>query len=382
MKFSCTQENLKVGLLNIVHIAGKNINLPILSNALIDVSDSLIKLIATDLEIGITASVRGKIEKNGKITVNAKLLTDYVNLLPNGRVDIELMEDELKLACGNFKTKIKSEDAGDYPIIPSVDKANYFSFDWEEFKRIAGGVIFAVAADETRIELSGVYFEFNENELTLAATDSYRLIERKIKYKNKTILPEAKKFIIPTKTLIEITRLSQRSNEVEVAEEKTNKEIKLYVAENQILFMYDEVELVSRIIEGQYPDYKQIIPNVSQENKTTAVLERRELSQAVKASSLFSQTNINDIQIDLSFSAKKITVSSISGQSGESRVEIPTEVSNKDTYVVLNYRYLLDGLNNFEGERVIMEVVDSTTPVVFRIENRSDCLYIIMPIKK
>ena len=169
---------------------------------------------------------------------------------------------------------------------------------------------------------------------------------------------------------------------MEVAEEKTNKEIKLYVAENQILFMYDEVELVSRIIEGQYPDYKQIIPNVSQENKTTVVLERRELSQAVKASSLFSQTNINDIQIDLSFSAKKITVSSISGQSGESRVEIPTEVSNKDTYVVLNYRYLLDGLNNFEGERVIMEVVDSTTPVVFRIENRSDCLYIIMPIKK
>ena len=263
-----------------------------------------------------------------------------------------------------------------------MDKANYFSFDFEEFKKIAGGVIFAVAADETRIELSGVYFEFNENELTLAATDSYRLIERKIKYKNKTILPEAKKFIIPTKTLIEITRLSQRSNEVEVAEEKTNKEIKLYVAENQILFMYDEVELVSRIIEGQYPDYKQIIPNVSQENKTTVVLERRELSQAVKASSLFSQTNINDIQIDLSFSAKKITVSSISGQSGESRVEIPTEVSNKNTYVVLNYRYLLDGLNNFEGERVIMEVVDSTTPVVFRIENRSDCLYIIMPIKK
>ena len=382
MKFSCTQENLKIGLLNIVHVAGKNINLPILSNVLIDVSDSVIKLIATDLEIGVTAAIRGKGEAVGKTTVNAKLITDYVNLLPNKRVDIELEDDGLKIECDNFKTKIKGEDPGDYPIIPLINKTNCFSFSFDGFKKTIAGVLFAAATDETRVELSGVYFEFNENELTLAATDSYRLIERKIKYKNKTTLPEVKKFIIPTKTLIEITRLSQRSNEVEVAEEKTNKEIKLYIAENQLLFMYDEVELVSRIIEGQYPDYKQIIPNVSQENKTIVILERRELAQAVKASSLFSQTNINDVQIDLSFSAKKITISSISGQSGESRVEIPTEVSNKDTGVVLNYRYLLDGLNNFEGERVIMEVVDSATPVVFRIENRVDCLYIIMPIKK
>ncbi len=382
MKFSCTQENLKTGLANVVHVAGKNINLPILNNTLIDVSDGLIKLITTDLEIGITATIRGKVEKIGRATVNAKLLTDYVNLLPTGRVDVDLTADELKIACGNFKTKIKNEDAGDYPIIPVVDKKNYFSFDFEEFKKIANGVVFAAAADETRIELSGVYFEFNEQELTLAATDSYRLIEQKIKYKNKINMPAVKKLIIPTKSIIEVTRLATRGDKIEVADEKNNNEIRLYAAENQILFVYDEVELVSRIIEGQYPDYKQIIPNVSQENKTITTLDRRELTQAVKAASLFSKANVNDVQIDFSAVDKKTTVSSVNSQSGESLAEVSSEISNKDNNVVLNYRYLLDGLSNFEGERVIIEVVDSNTPVILKSENQPNCFYIIMPIKK
>jgi len=383
MKFSCTQENLKIGLLNIVHVAGKNINLPILSNVLIDVSDSVIKLIATDLEIGVTAAIRGKVEAVGKTTVNAKLITDYVNLLPNKRVDIELEDDGLKIECDNFKTKIKGEDPGDYPIIPLINKTDCFSFSFDGFKKTIAGVLFAAATDETRVELSGVYFEFGETELTLAATDSYRLVERKIKYKNKENNgQELKKLIIPSKTLMEAVRMSSCNDAIDAAKEKSDKEIKVYVSENQVLFAYDEVELVSRIIEGQYPDYKQIIPNVSEENKTVVKLDRRELAQAVKASSLFSKANVNDVELKYADGSKKVVVSSLNAQSGQSTAEVFAEGSGKDNGVVLNYKYLLDGLNNFESERVILEIADANTPVLLKIENQADCLYIIMPIKK
>ena len=381
MKFSCTQENLKTGLMNVVHIAGKNANLPILSNVLINVSDSLIKFITTDLEIGVTVSVRGKVEKTGQVAVNAKLLTDYINLLPNTRVDIELVNEELKINCGNFNTNIKSEDAGDYPIIPAVEKNNCFTFAFEDFKQAVGGVIFAAATDETRIELSGACFEFKENELVLAATDSYRLIERKLKYKSKKIGElERKRIIIPGKTLAEVVRISTRGDLIEITEEKTEKEIKLYVSENQVLFAYDDVELVSRIIEGQYPDYQQIIPNIAAENKITAKIGRRELIQAVKASALFSQNNVNDVEINCQ--AGKVIVNSVSGQAGKSIVEVSAEAQGQDKSVILNYKYLIDGLNSFAGERVILEIADANTPVILRIEDQADCLYIIMPIKK
>lgn len=383
MKFSCTQENLKQGLFNVAHVAGKNINLPILSNVLFDVSGNNVKLVTTDLEIGVTCNVRGKIEKSGKFTVKAKLLTDYIGLLPNKRVDVELLDNELCVKCENYKTKIKGEEAGDYPIIPSIDRAEFYSFDFASFRNVMAGVIFATAMDETRIELSGVYFEFNSKELVLAATDSYRLAERKMTYKNKSSnTNETKKLIIPNKTLQEVLRMSSNLKETDISTDKPNHEIKIYISDNQILFIYDEVELVSRIIEGQYPDYKQIIPNVSQENKTTVAIDRQEFSQAIKASSLFSKTNINDVHLDFPEAQKKVVVSSVSGQSGESTVEVPAEIKGKDSGIVLNYKYLLDGLNSLGDERVVMEIVDSNTPFVLKAEDQKDYLYIIMPIKQ
>jgi len=381
MKFSCTQNNLKTGLLNVAHVAGKNINLPILNNILIDASDSLIKLICTDLEIGVTSTIRGKIEKTGRATVNAKLLSDYISLLPNQRVDIELEDDFLKVNCEKFKTKIKNEDVNDYPIIPSVEKNKYFTFDFAEFKKVVSGVVFAASNNETRIELSGVYFEFSENELVLAATDSYRLIERKIKYTEKNNISEIKKVIVPVKTLIEVSRL-MLTESIEVDGEQKAGTLKMYFAENQLLFIYDDIELVSRVIEGQYPDYKQIIPDVKPENKTVAKIGRREITQAVKACSLFSRANVNDIKLGLWQTDKKIVVSSANGQEGESVIEIITELSGKDNEITLNYKYLLDGLSNLDSEEVILEIVDSNTPVALKIEARTDWLYIIMPIKR
>ena len=196
MKFSCTKENIKQGLNNVAHVAGKNINLPILSNVLIKCLDNSIQFSATDLEIGVQANIRGKVEKKGEFTVQAKLLTDYVNLLPNEKIDFELIENELVVICKNYKTKIKGENADDYPVIPKIEEKEFYNVDFEEFRRGIMETMFSAANNEARIELSGVYFEFNQKELTLAATDSYRLSECKLKYKNSNTDVNIKKIII------------------------------------------------------------------------------------------------------------------------------------------------------------------------------------------
>jgi len=383
MKFSCTQENIKRGLSNITSISGKNINLPILSNVLIKADENNIKLSTTDLEIGATCSIRGKIEKKGEFTVNAKLLSDYINLLPNNRIDFELLDNELLIKSEKYKTKIKGESAEDFPIIPKIETNDYFSFDLESFKKSLANVIFATANDETRIELSGVYFEFNKNELILASTDSYRLAEKKIKYKTSYEITDGiKKIIVPAKTLQEVIKISSIDKELELNKEKNNTEIKIYLSENQILFIYNGVELISRIIEGQYPDYKQIIPDSNKENKTIININNKDFIRAIKASSLFSKKNINDIHIDFPTPQKKAIISAVSGQEGESVVEVQADIVGKDNGTVLNYKYLLDGLNSLDGEDVILEMIDFNTPFLLKNKNSNDYLYIIMPIKQ
>lgn len=381
MKFSCTKENIKQGLSNVAHIAGKNINLPILSNVLIKAVDNNISLVATDLEIGVKTNIRGKVEKKGEFTVQAKLLSDYISLLPNEKIDFELFDNELKITCKNYKTKIKGETTEDYPVIPDVEKKQEFSFDFNDFKKGVSEVIFSAANNETRIELSGVYFEFNEKELILAATDSYRLAEKKLKSKKIIGLDEIKKIIIPTKTLQEVLRFNFSGKNEGVSSENNSTDIKIYLSDNQIMFSYDDIELVSRIIEGQYPDYRQIIPNTEQD-KTIINFNRYELIQAIKASSLFSKNNINDVNLDFPNGQEKAIVSSVSSQSGESTIEVDARVVGKDNGIVLNYKYLLDGLAVLDSENVVLEVIDSSTPCLLKKDGDDKYLYIIMPIKQ
>ncbi len=374
MYFISLQENLKRGLNIVGHITTKNINLPILNNILIKAEEGNIELVSTNLEIGITHQIRGKIENEGQFTVDARLISDYVNLLSGGeKVKVETKENELKIECGNYKTKIKGESAKEFPLIPSISRSNFFSCKSGELKKALSGVIFAVSSSENRIELTGVLFSFNKNKLSLAATDSYRLAEKELDIKNGGVEGE-QKVIVPAKTVQELLRVLGGLEGGEMGEDQ---EVKFYLSENQILFTVDSVELISRLINGHYPDYKQIIPSSSQ---TDALIERSELIRAVKAAALFSKTGINDITI--LFSKNKIIISSFSGTSGESQIEIEAEVKGVDNEVTINFRYLLDGLNNIEGNMVRLGVLNNTTPCVLKPEKEDNYLYIVMPIRQ
>ncbi|MCK4554648.1 DNA polymerase III subunit beta [Candidatus Parcubacteria bacterium] len=383
MKLICLQNNLKHGLFVVGHIAGKNINLPILNNILIKTKEGNIQLITTNLEMGIINTVRGKIETEGNFTVDSKIFSDYVGLLPNKKVNIEKKENDLIINCENYKTKIKGQSAEDFPLIPEVDKKSFYSANVSELKQALSQAVFAVSTSEARVELSGVLFCFKDSSLTMAATDSYRLAEKKINIKGDN--KEEKKVIVPAKTLIELLRILSSAPEMD-GPDKDLEEIKFYISENQILFSCGPTELVSRLIEGQYPDYTQIIPSSV---KTKAIINRAELTRAVKAASLFSKAGINDISLDFPAGKNSVIISAISGQAGENITELSANTSGNDNSMVVNYRYLLDGLSNIGSEFISMELVDGNTPCILRpadseeVENKEkDYLYIIMPIKQ
>ncbi len=374
MRLVCKQENLKRGLNIVGHVTTKNINLPILNNILIKAEGGNIELVSTNLEIGVVHQLRGKIETEGQFTVDSKLITEYVNLL-NGSENVKLEEKdgELKLECGSYKTKIKGGLAKEFPLIPVIPKDGYFSCQINDFKRSLNSVIFAVSASENRVELTGVLFSFSKDKLSLAATDSYRLAESELAVINNGAKDDAK-VIVPAKTAQEFLRIL---NSIDMSALESEADVKIYIADNQVLFTVDSVDLISRLINGHYPDYKQIIPAQSQ---TKVMVERQELMRAVKASALFSKTGINDVT--LKFTKNKIIVSAFSGASGESQVEVEASIDGGDNEITINYRYLVDGLNNINGDLVKIGILNSNTPCVLRAEKEDGYLYIIMPIRQ
>jgi len=376
LKIFSLQENLKQGLALVGHVSGKNINLPILNNVLIKAEEGKIRLIATNLEIGVISTVRGKIEREGSFTVSSKIISDCINLLPNKKIGLEQKDNDLLVDCENYQAKAKGQSAEEFPLIPEVDRKSYFSANVEELRGAVSQVIFSTAISETRLELSGVLFVFSGDNLTIAATDSYRLAEKKIKIKSNNN-EEEKRIIVPAKTLQELLRIL--SVNLSGDGEEKNSEIKFYISENQILFTYGSTELVSRLIEGQYPDYQQIIPTNS---KTKISIDRQELIRAVKMASLFSKAGINDVNLDFPIGKNQVVISSVSGQTGENITNLEAKVLGDDNSIVVNYRYLLEGLNNIEKEIIKIEVIDSNTPCIIKPDQDESYLYIIMPIKQ
>jgi DNA polymerase-3 subunit beta len=376
MKITVIQKNFKQGVFVTSSITGKNTNLPILNNLMISAQNGLIKLMATDLEIGISAQIRGKIEEEGLITLDAKLLSNYINLLANKKIDFSTVDNNITFDCENYKTKIKGESADDYPLIPELDKNNYYCVKISDLKKAIASVVFSVMFNENRLALSGVLFDFSDNKLTLAGTDSYRLAERVIDITvNITEEEKNKKVIVPIKTLQELLRIISG----DYSDNKEVDELRVSLNDNQIAFSFDVVEIVSRLIDEQYPDYHQIVPS---EFKTKCIVDRHEFIRAVKAGALFSKTGINDVNLDFSAEKNSLVISAASGQSGENIVTLEAKVEGVDNNTILNFKYLIDGLNNIDSDLVRLELIDGVAPCMLRPLEDDSYYYIIMPIKK
>jgi DNA polymerase-3 subunit beta len=374
MIFSCTQENLHQGLLKVQGVAMQTNALPILKNILISAKENSFKLKSTDLEIGIITEVRGKVEAEGEICVEGKIFNNFISLLPQDRVDITTENQNLVVKCGVYQTKINTVSAEDFPLIPEVDRSQSIKTEVGLLKKAFSQVLPAVSADDTRPELNGIFFSAEKNILTIAGTDSYRLAERKV------ILKEPVDFkikcIVPLKTVKELVRTFGDESQI----------IEIFVSENQVLFIYNQTEMVSRLIEGEYPDYTQVIPT---SHKIKFILDREDFLNSVKISGLFAEVGTRSITLNIKPQKKQLGLFSAASSVGEGKTELNlTEIDGTgDLKIVFDYRYLLDGLNSIESEQISFTTISESSPVVLRPkpegqDQLEQHLYIVMPIRQ
>lgn len=380
MKFSCTRENLIQALAAVSHIATKNVNLPILNNVLIKVEDRSIQLATTNLEIAVTVQVRGKVDEAGEVTLPSRLLADFVGLLPNERVDLSGDGDTVAVSSGNFKTKVKGLPASEFPLIPKVSRDTAFRVLAADFRRAVSRVIFAVSPNESRPEISGVLLRFSPDGpnggLILAATDSYRLAEARVALHEGGKPAGERSVIVPARTLAEVQRILGSMKET--PDSPATLEIDL--SDTQILFVYDSVEVVSRTIEGTYPEYRAIVPDKA---RTVATLPREALVKAVKAAALFSRTGLYDVHFAFEPGANTLVLSATDSQVGEQEASLtPSALTGDQNRITLNFRYLLDGLNAMDASEVKLQVIDANAPCLATPHGPiADYLYLVMPIK-
>ncbi|MEK7681098.1 MAG: DNA polymerase III subunit beta [Patescibacteria group bacterium] len=373
MRFICTRENLSKALALVIGVAGKNINLPILGNVLIKVGEQKVEITATNLELAVISNLRAKVEATGIFTVPARTLNDFVNLLSEEKVELSLVGNEIEVVCGKSATKIKGSSADEFPVVPVVTEGKGYAVNAEEFKRGLGQVFHAAAKNEIRPELAGVLFQFNEEpgKLIMAATDSYRLAEKKVKIEQGD---EKAKMIIPARAAQEMNHILSLSAGLEV-----EKSARLMITDNQITLRYGDVELISRLVEGQYPDYAQIIPK---EFRTTAEFSTSLITKEIKAASLFTTTGVNAVSFDLDATLGGVVVSSISTQTGEHKSEINAEITGDKNNILLNHRYVLDGLANIDTESSVLKMINADSPCVISPKSDESYVYVVMPIRQ
>jgi len=375
MIFSCTKDNLYKGLSVVSHISNKQVNLPVLQNVHLKAEGGSIVLSTTNLEIAIRINLRGKIDRTGEYTVPAKLFSDFVNLLPNERVDIELVDTSLDVSCGDTSTSINGIDAAEFPLIPAVDTSSSYTVPASDFREALSQVLFSVSNNEARPQLSGVLLKLKGETLTLAATDSYRLSERVVKLDGEVVEREV---IVPSQTLQEVARMIQVLKDDPEIEDK----LEIKFSDNQVVFEFGPVQLTSRTIDGTYPDYTQIIPDTF---ATELVVGRDELTKAIKTASLFSRAGIFDVMLKVDPEGKKISVTANEATRGKNTASCDADVKGGVNEVTVNFRYLLDGLNAMSSEGVTIKMIDGMNPCVVMPNGGLDkgkYQYIVMPIRQ
>jgi len=366
MKVKCSQRAL-ASALNVVNKAvSPNNTLPVLNNILISVEGKKVVLSATNLEIAIKTVLEADVINEGSVTIPAKIFTSYVGLLKDGDVELKLEDGvTLSIKASHSETKIKGIPAEEFPMIPKVDGTMSFEIPVESFKETVAQVAFAASTNIVRPVLTGVLFRFKKDELLMVATDSYRLSQKVIKL--SADVKSSADFIIPSRTIVELGRIVAA----------TKGSIEVSASSNQVLFKCGDTVLISRLIEGHFPDYEKILPK---EPKTKCEVDREDLILAVKKVSLFVMETNNNVKISVTNDGKMV-VSTDETQVGEGRADIDIKITGENNKVALNAQYMLDVLSSVTEDKISVDVVDKINPVSIKPLKKSDFVHIIMPLK-
>jgi DNA polymerase-3 subunit beta len=356
MQVTILTQELKKGLGFTERLTGRNLTLPVLNNILIEASSNFLKISSTDLETGVQWWGLAKTEVEGKITVPAKILAQVVNSIPEEKVELENKNDTLIIKANK------------------LEKDNFIEIESQILKQGLIDVVDIASQSQIRPEISGIYFVFKKELINLVATDSFRLVEKTCASKNyKTNFEEEISFIIPQKTVKEVINILDDSDKL----------VKVYFSESQVLFEtnlgevdHPEINLISRQIEGNYPEYKEIIPK---DFKTKIIVDRDEFIKQIKLAGLFAG-KINEVKFKVNEADFEILSQDI--DLGENNSILKAKIEGEQTEVSFNYRFVLDGVSKIKEKEIQIELQGPSGAGVIKNIDSKDYIYVVMPIKK
>jgi len=361
MKLIVKQKNLRRAIGLVEKVVSKNTTLPILGNILLKTENGRLRLSATNLELGINVLIGVKIEEVGEIAVPARIFSDYINNVQDEEVTLVTKSNTLTINAARYKTSILGFDPKDFPIIPKIKSEPIVVMPASTFKSALVKVLDSMAVSETRPELAGVLMQIKDNQGVIVSTDIFRLTEVTLPLSASGSVS----IILPRNTVTELVRMC---NDV-------SGDIQIKCADNQVAFVAEDIELVSRLVDGTYPPYKNVIPD---KFISRALIKRSELESNIRLAGLFA-SSISDVKI--SCSDNKLTITAHNSDKGEIETDVPAVLKNEPFELSLNYRYILDGLKNMPGSDVILEFTGVGSPLVMRPSDDKSFVYLIMPLR-
>lgn len=362
MKLQVTQENLNRALGTVARVANSRNTLPILSNILVRTASNRLSIAATNLDIAITHYIGAKVSDEGSVTVPARLMQDFVSSLPAGVIELDLEETKLHITTDQYKSVVNGIAADDFPVMPAIADGKSWTIPGAVLKKSLQQVVMAASSDESRPVLTGVLLQTVDSELYMAATDSYRLAEKKLGTNDQDV-----QLLVPVTAMQDLLRiLSDFDDDVKVTHD-----------DQQVLFQVGDVDLVARLIDGKYPDYRKLIPS---NFSTEAVVKRGDLLNVTKVSSLFARESAGSITINVDEAAGTLSIHSIASQLGENTATAEGKITGSGQ-ITLNSRYLLDALHALDGEEVRFCFNGKLEPTLLKDPTKDDYTHIIMPLK-
>ena len=374
MQVSCLQQNLRRGLAIVGRAVATRSNLPVLQNVKIATEDGMLVLTATNLDIAITTRIGAQVEEEGEITIPARLLTDFVNSLPDERIDIETSVEPLSvgLKCQRFEANINGTDAEEFPPIPTVDEGATIKVDPQVLRETIAYVAFAAATEDSRPVLTGIKVEVNGEDFTFAAADGFRLAV----YDGKLAEPlsEPTEFIIPAKTMQEVGRL--------IGGDDTGVEFTVTSAGTHALFNIGTVEIVSQLMPGSFPNFRSLIPS---EHRNRVIVQQSDFMRAVRSASIFARdgSGIVRVQIMGEEQGGGISISSRAEELGDNQGEIDGEVEGEvddQSRIAFNNKYLSEVLDVLGDGEIAFEITSASSPGVVRSVSKEGYTHVVMPM--
>lgn len=382
MQASCLQENLSRGLSVVGRAVATRPTLPVLSHVLLSTDQSQIKLAATDLELFIVCWIGAKVQEEGSVTLPARLFIDLINSLPAERVDLELDNQTVHLTCARNEADINGIDAEEFPLIPNSDVEQRILLDPDLLRQMISQVVFAAATDEARPILTGVLARFEEETVTMAAADGFRLSVRQAQLGEP--VPQPMSIVIPAQALNELARISTDEEEP----------IGLFItpARSQVLFHLQGdagankgaifgIDLVSQLIEGNFVNYRQIIPT---SHNTRTILNTEEFLKACKTANIFARNEANVIHLEIEpgqdANSGRVKMTATSAEMGDSVGELDANVEGDPITIAFNVRFLIDVLSVVDSAQVVLETSNAGRPGVLRPLGSEDFVHVIMPM--